>query len=328
MNILHIIGNGFDLNLGLKTSYKDFYDYYSGIESDIEGVDKLKRAISKNYLNWSDLELALGEYTEVFNTVQEFDQVFEDLGDHLAKYLSNEEKNFLIDKIDMGEFFRDLVKPEDLMPQRDKEKIKRYKHNFVSGTWHVDVFTLNYTRVIDKIIGEKSNINLGHHLNNSGSVIFRGVEHIHGYVDDRMVLGVNDITQLKNKEFHNEIDVLEAIIKEKCNKAYRHTIDTQFEAKIKRANLISIFGASIGDSDNMWWGLIGHKLINDIPIIIFTKEEVVAKRIGYKQNRAERRLREHFLSKTSLTDEQKEQFGHNLYIVLNAPMFNRMKKIK
>jgi hypothetical protein len=28
MNILFLIGNGFDLNLGMKTRYVDFYNYY------------------------------------------------------------------------------------------------------------------------------------------------------------------------------------------------------------------------------------------------------------------------------------------------------------
>ena len=28
MKVVYLIGNGFDLNLGLKTSYSDFYTYY------------------------------------------------------------------------------------------------------------------------------------------------------------------------------------------------------------------------------------------------------------------------------------------------------------
>ena len=28
MNLVHIIGNGFDLNQGLPTSYAHFYEYY------------------------------------------------------------------------------------------------------------------------------------------------------------------------------------------------------------------------------------------------------------------------------------------------------------
>lgn len=29
MNVTFLLGNGFDLNLGLLTSYKDFYSYYT-----------------------------------------------------------------------------------------------------------------------------------------------------------------------------------------------------------------------------------------------------------------------------------------------------------
>jgi hypothetical protein len=60
INILHIIDNGFDLNLDLKTNYKDFYQYYNSIDNETESIKLLMNKISKDYLNWSDLELGLG----------------------------------------------------------------------------------------------------------------------------------------------------------------------------------------------------------------------------------------------------------------------------
>ena len=63
MNITYIIGNGFDVNLGLKTRYQDFYDYYQNQPSPSEEVKQLKAHIDRNKENWADLELALGEYT-------------------------------------------------------------------------------------------------------------------------------------------------------------------------------------------------------------------------------------------------------------------------
>ena len=42
MKILYIIGNGFDLNIGLKTSYTNFYDYYNSLTSTKEKVKFLK----------------------------------------------------------------------------------------------------------------------------------------------------------------------------------------------------------------------------------------------------------------------------------------------
>lgn len=87
MKILYILGNGFDLNLGMKTSYKDFYEYYKSIETSNTTIKDLKSNISNNYKNWSDLEFALGQYTDEFKTVEEFDDAFEDIGEKLAEYL-------------------------------------------------------------------------------------------------------------------------------------------------------------------------------------------------------------------------------------------------
>ncbi|WP_275314761.1 bacteriophage abortive infection AbiH family protein [Tenacibaculum bernardetii] len=328
MKILHIFGNGFDLNLGLKTSYKDFYDYYKSIESSNNSINNLKTNISNNYKNWSDLELALGQYTEEFKTVDDFDEVFEDIGEQLAEYLIKEESKFELAEINKAKFFENLVKPEVFLPVADNNKIRTYKSNFTNNTWNVDIVTFNYTRIIEKIVENNKNIQIGHHIANPGKVTLRRVEHIHGYVDDRMVLGVNDISQLKNKAFHQNVDVLEAIVKQECNLAYGHTIDNHFKTKIKQADFISIFGTSLGDTDNLWWELIGERIKEkNIPIIIFTRgEEVIAPRIGYKNNRTKRDMRNYFLKKTKLTKEEIEKVKDNIFIALDTSMFKEIIK--
>jgi len=45
MNITYILGNGFDLNIGLNTHYKDFYDYYIEVSSNNKDINKLKDKI-------------------------------------------------------------------------------------------------------------------------------------------------------------------------------------------------------------------------------------------------------------------------------------------
>ena len=316
MKILHIIGNGFDLNLGLKTSYKDFYDYYKSIDSPKNSINNLKKNISNNYKNWSDLELAPGQYTEEIKTINEFDEVFEDIGERLAEYLRKEEAKFDTSKVDKEIFYANLVKPETFLSVTENNKIRAYKNKFNTQNWVVDIVTFNYTSIIDRIIENKNNFKIGNHPGSATSVTLRSVEHIHGYTDNRMVLGVNDVSQLKNKEFHNNIDVLEAIVKEKCNAAYGHNIDNQFKAKINQAELISIFGASIGDTDNIWWEQIGSRLkAAQIPILIFTKgEEVISPRIGYKNNRTKRKMMDYFLKKTKLTKEEIDKISPNIFI--------------
>lgn len=336
MQILYIIGNGFDLNIGMKTSYKYFFDQYKSKESSNKNVEKLKKNISENYNNWSDLEIALGGYTAELKTLEEFDEVFEDIGENLAEFLRLEEDKFIESEIDRERFFKYLVTPENELRQIDKNRITEYKKKFYNNHWGLDIFTFNYTTVLEKIIGEgQKNIRIGNHPNTSSkaNVTLTGIEHIHGFTDKRMVLGVNDKSQIKNKAFKDDQNVLEAMVKSECNLAYGHLIDELFKKKIKASSMICIFGSSIGDTDNMWWELIGEKLKENIPLIIFTKgEEVISPRIGYKNNRTKRKMRDYFLDKTNLSEGVRKRIEDNVYVGLDTSMFkeiilNKEKKL-
>ena len=92
MNILFFIGNGFDINIGMNTRYSDFYNYYQKVKSQNHTVRKVKSNISSNIENWSDLELALGSYTTNLKGLNDFDEMFEDIGLELSKFLQAEEK--------------------------------------------------------------------------------------------------------------------------------------------------------------------------------------------------------------------------------------------
>nr|WP_262896218.1 bacteriophage abortive infection AbiH family protein [Sphingobacterium faecale] len=317
------MGNGFDLNLGLKTSYRDFYSYYKSIESSKEGVKILKTNIADNFSHWSDLELALGQYTENFKNTDDFDEAFEDIGEQLAEYLKNEENNFDFSRANKEKLFEDLVKAEVFLTPAESKKIADYKLRYVHHSWAVDIVTFNYTRIIEGIIGGTTVTKIGNHIASNVHVELRGIDHIHGYVDDRMVLGVNDVSQLKNQKFHQNVDILEAIVKQRCNSGQGHTIDDQVVAKIKEANMIIIFGSSLGDTDNMWWELIGEKLKREpIPVIIFTRgEEVISPRIAYKNNRTKRAMVDYFLKKTKLNGGDIERVKDNIFVGLNTSMF-------
>ena len=73
----------------------------------------------------------------------------------------------------------------------------------------------------------------------------------------------------------------------------------------------------------MWWQLIGEKIKKiPMPLIIFTKgEEVISPRIGYKNNRTERKIRDYFLRKTKLSNEEKGKVIDSIFVVLDSSMF-------
>lgn len=322
MKILHIIGNGFDLNLKMKTSYSHFYSHYEQLKSKNSNLLELKKEIAHNRNNWSDLEIALGEYTKHIENIVKLDLIVDDLRNSLGDYLEEQEKSLDFTKIDKDLFLENLCFPEDQFQAADKIAIKNYTNQFKPSTWTVDIFTFNYTRIVEKIIGEDdyTYITLGHQ--NKNAITLRGIEHIHGYTDDMMVLGVNDINQVANSNFHNDLDALDQIVKINANKTNKHNIDNLFEQRIKEADLVCIFGSSIGDTDLFWWEKIGDCLKSGVPILIFTKGEEISRRNYHKTGRIERSFRDYFLNKTTLTDSEKDNLKDRVYIGVNTDMFN------
>ncbi|WP_396636732.1 AbiH family protein [Maribacter sp. R77961] len=322
MQILHIIGNGFDLNLDLKTSYKSFYNYYKSITSENENVIKLKNNISKNLKNWADLELELGKYTEQLDSIEEFDDITLDIGKNLANYLSLEEEKINKGEINLNKFFEDLSFPERMFLPADKEKLLAFKKKWVRHQWNVNIFTFNYTTVIEKLLGDnQKNVLLGTHSNNVG-IKLTEVRHIHGFLDNDMVIGVNDMSQIKNISFHENQDILESIVKTECNRANRNNIDRLFTNRINAAHLICVFGSSLGDTDRKWWELIGEKLKTDTRLIIFTKGDEILPRTRHLSARKERAIKELFLKKTNLSEEEKELAKEKIYVGLNTTIFD------
>jgi hypothetical protein len=137
-----------------------------------------------------------------------------------------------------------------------------------------------------------------------------------------MIIGVNDESQIANQSFLDSPDILDAIIKKNCNKVRKHTIDSICESQIKRAQLMCIFGSSIGATDNLWWQLIIDQLLNgDCRLIIFHKTENTPSNQQYKYGRAGRAFRESFLKRTLLTAEEEKIVDQKIYIGINTNMF-------
>ena len=74
MNITFLIGNGFDLGIGLNTGYENFYDEYSKIQAtDNTNILSFKTMLdNRNMLeeskiiDWSDFEKAFGQHSADF----------------------------------------------------------------------------------------------------------------------------------------------------------------------------------------------------------------------------------------------------------------------
>ncbi|MEQ1103402.1 AbiH family protein [Acinetobacter ursingii] len=322
MKILYLIGNGFDINIGMKTRYADFYNYYSSIPSESKLVNALKDHIKEDILNWSDLELAFGKYTSKLEDINQFDEVYEDIVNNLCDYLQMEEDKFDFSKINSNNFFKNLCSPELFLADEDINEILKYKSGWRDIDWDVNIITFNYTTSVEKICGGGvQNILIGSHAI-SKKIFLKKILHVHGFTDKKTILGVNDISQVDNKIFHDNEEILNALIKVNCNQTQRHNVDIQCINNIQKANLICIFGSSLGSTDNFWWQQILKNLNRNIKVIIFYKGEEYSPRFGHRVVRTQRNIKNYFLEKLDLTIDERKIFENNVYIAVNSEMFN------
>lgn len=331
MKILYFIGNGFDLNLDLKTEYSEFYKYYTKIESKSDLINTLKKKIAEDLKywspklkNWSDLEIALGKYTEHLKTEDEFNEIYNDLEDRLAEYLQKQEASYDFSKLNYKKFISDLVLPESNLKPTDLSTIKslRVKSERLKT---INIVTFNYTKSIEKIILndiQKTNAEINNIDKNAN---LRSIMHIHGDTDNDMVMGVNDVSQIKNESFRSNPNITDTLIKKNCYKALRNNLEENCKLLILNSDLICIFGSSLGETDKSWWELIGNHITKK-QLIIFVKSGKTNKRRGHADAGIGREIINIFLSKTKLTKVEMQSAKGNIIVAVNTNMFNLKSK--
>jgi hypothetical protein len=151
MNITFMIGNGFDLNLGLETGYKKFYEYYVKRNPD----DLIAKSIKEDYELWADLEEGLGLILKDIKPEQ-LDDFFDskaNLESELENYLIAENARFQItDEAKFAEeFCNKVINFHNGFSTADKNDLNSIIRA-TSAPIHYQFITFNYTDVLDKMV--------------------------------------------------------------------------------------------------------------------------------------------------------------------------------
>lgn len=270
MNVTFMIGNGFDLNLGLETSYEKFIDEYrSNNLNDSDEIRAFKERMEKDLKNWSDVELALGKCTKDFTGDKAGDAFFEcynDIYDKLADYLEREEQ-----KVDncSDEMIREGMKHALTNWQRGFRTARnseiQNRINQIGGGYRYNFIIFNYTKTVDRCIKTIRNTKLlGARTvsNNSYENTISRQVHVHGYTDKDMILAVNDESQIANMDVFADRLIYDShrLIKNKANKLFEEGTDDLAYELLKTSDLIYIYGMSLGETDKLWWQRIGEVL--------------------------------------------------------------------
>jgi hypothetical protein len=229
MNITFLIGNGFDLNAGLETTYTAFLKYYtSTLETDTDPIKYFKQVILKDAKMWSNAEMAFGAATKQFEedgySAEDFCVCHEDFCVQLAKYLKKQEQRLhytaLKEVITKG-FASGVQSYRKGFRDTETEALRSSENEF-GGAYTYNVITFNYTALIGicyQFLKHSPSSLLGSRVFNHtryegacGDLIYA-----HGNVDSDMVLGVNDASQITAPSLFDGYDdiFINQIIKQK-----------------------------------------------------------------------------------------------------------------
>lgn len=210
---LFILGNGFDINLGLKTSYKDFIR--SGFFEDLipENTFAVHLKEKLELEKWVDVELELEEFVQKnFPSVSNMQIYYKEVKNALAGYLN-------------------YINATSNRRETKSVAYKIFKEAFSYG-YEPSVLNFNYTEAAESIYQDCTGRNYKS-LEDKDKFIY-----IHGnLLDNNIILGLHDKAQIDRNSF---------LRKSSSDNFHTKNISEYLE----KFEVITFFGHSLGKTDH------------------------------------------------------------------------------
>lgn len=266
MNVTWIIGNGYDLNLGLRTGYPDFYHRcYKQLE-DAEAVahrerlDTLITDLGESPELWSDFELLLGKSTVGFDNPDEHHECFQRMKQEMESYLLEQQGRFDASS-QLREFYDEFAASLTAFPERldsaERDAIEsRFEESWVN---RVEVVTLNYTNCIEACIDAMKNRPIEGGIFTARSHIVDSVIHAHGSLEEprQVVFAVASAEQAANISYRFDEEFRQCWTKPGLDDVYGNGRLRDALTAIEQADVIASFGCSFGPTDEHIWKSVG-----------------------------------------------------------------------
>lgn len=336
MNVLYIFGNGLDIAQGMKTSYREFYEYLFKESVGLSPVmNQLLNHIKSDIKLWSDMEEALGAFTSKLDSQQVFEDLYFEINKQLRSYLTKQDSRYKPSSQNQRRFCHDLLHFDEYLGETDRNRFTSFINNDIPKSYYSKVYeeyidekplitrnviTFNYTHTLEKLIVDEPD-RIWYH-----DVDINQIIHVHGSLSDTIVFGVDNESQISNNSFKENDDIKDILVKNQSNLSLKLQRSTNCEQFIKEANVIVLFGVSLGETDSRWWKLIGEQLKTrrDICIVQFVYSPL---REGQEskllEGRIERNQKEKLMKRMDL--DNKEDVAERLFFIVNSDAFKRIR---
>ena len=318
------MGNGFDLAQGIDTRYSDFYETkVKAASADGSIIGKLQKSITEKTETWADMEKGLGEFTGEMGGIDDLDATYTFLRTNLRDYLKDEQAKLKASAKDLFDSRMRLLQPGRGVPPETSDAINNQISNFTrtNKSVDIDIISFNYTDVVERAFGYNgAEINLG----KTSSDIVAKVGHIykvHGDLD-HMVMGVADESQITNKGLASNLDATELLMKPKYIAARRDYVWKHCYECISRADIIVLYGLSIGETDKNWWTKVVERVNGDsnVRVIIYGHKDPPFADVAH-QRREERKLYRKLFNSAGRTNLQYGYHDVRVFITFDDTIF-------
>ena len=318
-NAVYIIGNGFDMRMGMLTDYPSFLKYYTALEAPSNEIGKIKMRFfqkmkeeeAKEKNKWVDLEVALGAFTKDETNIGLFKDFCRNTNEELINYLKSVEKQSPTPSEEEKEkFFHDLESPERYL--RSLKLRQDFLNNAITkDEVYSNIISFNYTSTIERLLDGHTNENS--HIS---------VRHIHRTLkNDYVLFGVNNAEQIENEEFRKDEALLDLIVKPKGNAELGENIDAECANIIRDGHIFYIYGTSLGITDQIWWNSIAQRYKGSNSVILyFDHENETTQRHDIEMSALERQIRDKVINAMGLPGSEPDH-RQRIYVVRNADIF-------
>lgn len=331
MVITFLVGNGFDIRMGLQSSYKSLEKYYVGIKKEDPVLQQFQQAIESSGELWADFETALGGYTAAFSADEQwlFQKCMDDFSTELTFFLQEEEKGIDYDLCSeeiKAEFLRSFSKFDDGIPNRQLIILNTL---FTESTGITFKFiSFNYTHVFDKCLKTAfPNEHVEKKQKKTAPItpnVSKEVIHIHGELPGPVIMGVDNETQIANINWAKQRKFQRKLMKPSINQRSGSLADEAANKLLHESNIICIYGMSLGETDKSWWRAIGSWLMeSDHMLIIYGYTGTPSFELTLqKKFDIEDAILDKFFTLADIDELKRPGLENKIAVVVNPDLFN------
>lgn len=222
-------------------------------------------------------EREFGRCTKAFankgHNADVFYECYDDFCYQLSRYLQSQEKWIDFDKQAdkvVASFSSAINISKILKPFTEVQRnALLWSIDQIPGQFQYSFIDFNYTGTLDacfKLLQSNSGF-LGKRTlgGNSYQNTIGQLLHVHGTTTSNMVLGVNDESQIEGIDLFQGCgpEYISQLIKVRTNEMNEENSDSKAASLIQSADLIYIYGMSLGETDKLWWDRILVRMIQD-----------------------------------------------------------------